>query len=223
MQQTKRLPFKTQLVILTIHELIASKQPSVSTFHDKSKVEKETKTPQLQINLPKNTPSNLWQQPLGMVNILGLLQQRCIQQSTFERNWQNELSERNDKRQQIALYCRTLNNNNKQLLTERLGRKEVLINTHMESLLEISKPSANRYSRRKFYGQCESNIRALETLRVDTSSYGSLLILLLLKRLQEELHCAIIRETPDAFSSLNYLRFALKKEIETRDTKREAR
>lgn len=103
------------------------------------------------------------------------------------------------------------------MLQERFGKKQVLINAHMESLSKISAPSADVQQLRKFYDSCESNIRALETLGVQTDSYGSLLIPILLKKIPEQLRCTIFRTNPEADCSLNDLRTALCHEIETRE------
>ena len=102
--------------------------------------------------------------------------------------------------------------------TERhFGRNQVLINAHMESLSNISAPSADVQQLRKFYDSCESNIRALETLGVQTDSYGSLLIPILLKKLPGQLRCTIFRTNPQADCSLNDLRKALCPKIDTRE------
>ena len=87
----------------------------------------------------------------------------------------------------------------------------------MESLSKISAPSTDVQQLRKFYDSCESNIRALETLGVQTDSYGSLLIPILLKKLPEQLRCTIFRTNPQADCSLNDLRKALCHEIDTRE------
>ncbi|XP_078370370.1 uncharacterized protein LOC144654152 [Oculina patagonica] len=104
-----------------------------------------------------------------------------------------------------------------EILKERFGRNQVLINAHMESLSKISAPSADVQQLRQFYDSCESNIRALETLGVQTDSYGSLLIPILLKKLPEQLRCTIFRTNPQADCSLNDLRTALCHEIDTRE------
>ena len=70
---------------------------------------------------------------------------------------------------------------------------------------------------RKFHDSCESNIRALKTLGVQTDSCGSLLIQILLKKLPEQLRCTILRTNPLADCSLNDLRTALCHEIDTRE------
>ena len=104
-----------------------------------------------------------------------------------------------------------------EMLKERFGRKQVLINTHMELLSKISAPSTDVRQLRKFHDSCESNIRALETLGVQTDSYGSLLIQILLKKLPEQLRYTILRTNPLADCSLNDLRTALCHEIDTRE------
>ena len=87
----------------------------------------------------------------------------------------------------------------------------------MESLSKISAPLADVQQLRKFYDSCESNIRALETLGVQTDSYGSLLIPILLKKLPEQLRCTIFRTNPQEDCSLNDLRKAFCHEIDTRE------
>ena len=104
-----------------------------------------------------------------------------------------------------------------EILKERFGRNQVLINAHMESLSKISAPSADVQQLRKFYDSCESNICAFETLGVQTDSYGSLLIPILLKKSPEQLRCTIFRTNPQADCSLNDLRKALCHKIDTRE------
>lgn len=87
----------------------------------------------------------------------------------------------------------------------------------MESLSNISGPPNDVQQLRTFYDNCESNIRALETLGVETDSYGSLLIPILLKKLPEELRYALFRANAKADCSLNELRTTLGHEINTRE------
>ena len=108
-----------------------------------------------------------------------------------------------------------------QLLKERFERKQTLINAHMESLSKslskIDNPSTDTQQLRKFYEKCETNICVLETLGIQTDSYGSLLIPIILKKLPEELRYTIFRANSSTFSSLNDLRTALQKELETKE------
>ena len=77
--------------------------------------------------------------------------------------------------------------------------------------------SADVQQLRTFHDSCESNICALETLGVQTDSYGSLLIPILLKKLPEQLRCTIFRTNPQADCFLNDLRTAHCHEIDTRE------
>ena len=104
-----------------------------------------------------------------------------------------------------------------ELLKERFGQKKVLINAHMESLINIPSPTNNTTNLREFYDTCESNIRGLEALDVKADSYGNLLIPILLKKIPEELTRLIFRANPSADKCLTELRTELRKEIETRE------
>ena len=103
------------------------------------------------------------------------------------------------------------------LLKERFGQKQVLINAHMEALINIPSPTNNTTNLREFYDTCESNIRGLEALDVKADSYGNLLIPILLKKIPEELTRLIFRANPSADKCLTELRTELRKEIETRE------
>ena len=70
------------------------------------------------------------------------------------------------------------------LLKECFGKKQNLTNAYMESLSKIHGPSSDTKNLREFHDICEANIRGLETLGVMTDSYGSLLIPILLKKIQ---------------------------------------
>ena len=87
----------------------------------------------------------------------------------------------------------------------------------MESLSKIHAPFSDAKNLREFHDICEANIRGLETLGVMTESYGSLLILILLKKIPEDIRRLIFRADPLADSSLDRLRVAIRQEIETRE------
>lgn len=102
-----------------------------------------------------------------------------------------------------------------ELLKDRFGRNQVLINAYMESLIKITAPSNDVKKLRVFYDSCENYIRGLESLGVVSDTYGSLLIPVLMKKLPEEVRRLIIRANSLADSSLNELRNGLRQEIET--------
>ena len=104
------------------------------------------------------------------------------------------------------------------ILKERFGRNQVLINAHMESLSKISVPSADVQQLRKFYDSCKSTHSCLRNAgSPDRFIWKSVLIPILLKKLPEQLRCTIFRTNPQADCSLNDLRKALCHEIDTRE------
>ena len=104
-----------------------------------------------------------------------------------------------------------------ELLKDRFGRNQILINAYMETLIKINVPSSDVKRLRTFYDTCESYIRGLESLGVVTDTFGSLLIPVLLKKLPEEVRRITLRANSHADSSLNELRNGLREEIETRE------
>ena len=104
-----------------------------------------------------------------------------------------------------------------ELLKERFGRTQIIINAHMDALAKIHPPNLDTKHLREFYDNCENNIRGLESLGVASETYGSLLIPILLRNLPAELCCLLFRTHPTADSNLKELRTTLKEEIETRE------
>ena len=104
------------------------------------------------------------------------------------------------------------------LLKERFGKTQVLINAYKESLSKFhGPPSSEIRALRTFYDTCETYIRGLQTLGVSTESYGSLLIPIILKKLPPEIRCLLFRADPQADVSLDRLRTAIQREIETQE------
>ena len=64
-----------------------------------------------------------------------------------------------------------------QLLKNRFGNEQLLISSHMESLLKISKIRSRESTRelRMLYNHVENCIRNLKFLKLDTTGYGSLI------------------------------------------------
>ena len=102
-----------------------------------------------------------------------------------------------------------------EILKERFGDKQNIINAYMDSLTRATPPKDEISSLRTFYDFYESNIRGLEALDVKTDTYGCLLIPILLKKLPESIRYAIFRSDSSADKSLDKLRIALRREIET--------
>lgn len=67
------------------------------------------------------------------------------------------------------------------------------------------------------YNQIESHVRRLKSLEVALESYGSLLSLVLLNKLPQELRLIISRKTKDDSWSLDHLMKELEQELEARE------
>jgi len=81
------------------------------------------------------------------------------------------------------------------ILTERFGNPQVLISAHMDCLIRMSKVVHKNdiIPLRKLYNKIENCVRNLSALKLDASSYGSLLIPLLKDKLPDELNMTIAR------------------------------
>ncbi|KFM77508.1 hypothetical protein X975_18849, partial [Stegodyphus mimosarum] len=75
------------------------------------------------------------------------------------------------------------------LLNERYGRRDIIINCHINKILNLEpvKSSNNIRGLRNLYDKCEIHIRNLKSMGVTTGSYGHLLLPILLKLLPENM------------------------------------
>lgn len=82
------------------------------------------------------------------------------------------------------------------LLKERYGNEQVLVSAHMEALLKIQKirNCSDIKGLRSLYNEIENCIRNLRSLKLETRSYGALLIPMLKDKLPEELLISISRK-----------------------------
>ena len=82
-----------------------------------------------------------------------------------------------------------------ELLDSRFGNKQVIINSHIENLANLPTvtSSSNVNDLRKLYDKIESNLRSLQTLGVNSNSYGTLLVPVLLSRIPDELKILLSR------------------------------
>ena len=105
------------------------------------------------------------------------------------------------------------------ILENRYGNQQAIINAHMESLINIPiiRSSKDTAGLRKMYDLIEGNLRSLENLGITNASYGSLLIPIFLSRLPEEIRLLISRK----FDSTN--NWDLKDLLKTLDMEIKAR
>ena len=108
------------------------------------------------------------------------------------------------------------------LLRERYGNKQVIISSHMESLLKL--PRVNFVSDikrvRMVYDHIEIKIRSLQALGIKAESYGSLLIPVVMEKIPEEFRLVISRKMKSDTWDVNELIEAFKEELEAREKSR---
>ncbi|GBM01529.1 hypothetical protein AVEN_202404-1 [Araneus ventricosus] len=110
------------------------------------------------------------------------------------------------------------------LLKQRFGREELVINAHMAKLLNLLpvNDSNNIYGLRKLYDTVEVQIRSLESLKVTSGMFGHLLYPILIKLIPEDLALAFHRKrvgnlVKTEFDVTDLLTF-LRVEIECRES-----
>ena len=113
-----------------------------------------------------------------------------------------------------------------ELLQRRFGIKQVIINSHMESLykLPVIKNSEDVRSIRDFHDKIEMNLRSLEAIGVEPESYSCLLVPMIKDKIPNELNISRkFDASVDVWKTNNLMR-ELELEIEPRervgDTKR---
>lgn len=106
-----------------------------------------------------------------------------------------------------------------EILENRFAQKQVIINAHMESLLNIPSIISERdiKSLRKVYDDVESNVRSLKTLGVDFKQYGSLLIPMIVGKIPEEIRLVITKDMGKDNWGLEKVLEILSSEIEARE------
>ena len=82
------------------------------------------------------------------------------------------------------------------LLKERFGQKRIIINCHMENLMKIPPVYSSTDIRkvRKLCDAIEQNCRGLQALGVKSSSYGAVLVQVLLQKLPENIKLELTRK-----------------------------
>ena len=106
-----------------------------------------------------------------------------------------------------------------QMLTSRFGRKDLVINAHMNKLLNLTpvKRANDLTALRKLYDDCEVQVRSLDALGVVSDAYGSLLCPILLKMIPEEIALAFTRKEADQELKAKELMDFLKLDVESRE------
>ena len=105
------------------------------------------------------------------------------------------------------------------LLHERFGNRQLVINSHMESLLKLSCVSSmvDIKKIRMVYDMIESNVRSLQNLGISAEMYGSLLIPMMLAKIPKELKLIISRDMKGETWDSEQLSAIFKSELEARE------
>ena len=105
-----------------------------------------------------------------------------------------------------------------EILKKRFGKPQQLISAHMEELLKLNvcvldKPSQIRF----LYDKISVNIRGLEALGVKSEQYGSLLLLIIMAKLSDEIRIQVARNTSQEVWEIDSLFDLIQSEIDARE------
>ena len=100
-----------------------------------------------------------------------------------------------------------------EILKERFGQTQKIVNAHMQSLLNLPSPRNTLTDLRAFYDSIESHIRGLSSLEITPDSYGALLIPITLGKLPADVRRNLAREQNKSDWNIEELREALLREI----------
>ena len=103
------------------------------------------------------------------------------------------------------------------ILEKRFGNTQQIISRHMDLLLNLEPVSAAHQlkSLRRLYDSVETHVRSLNSLGVDSETYGTLLASVLLNKLPQELRLIVSRKTRDV--GLDQLLKEVEEEIDARE------
>lgn len=105
------------------------------------------------------------------------------------------------------------------MLTNRFGRKDLVINAHMQKLLSLTpaKKSYDNTALRKLYDEYEIQIRNLSAIGVVSDTYSTLLCPILMQMIPEDIALSFSRtRDEDERLEIKLMQF-LKKEVESRE------
>ena len=105
------------------------------------------------------------------------------------------------------------------LLEDRYGNPQVQITAHMESLLKIKRVRSTDSvtDLRRLYNDVENCVRNLKSLKVETSTYGCLLIPILNERIPDELRVIISRKFGSNVWTLDTMLAYLNEELQANE------
>ena len=105
-----------------------------------------------------------------------------------------------------------------QILTERFGNKQLIISAHMEALLKLKPVNSLSDVKgiRSVLDKLEIQVRGLQSLGIDSTHYGALLIPIFMEKLPDELRLIVSREHKGDWKLTSVMQ-AVKSEVEARE------
>ena len=106
----------------------------------------------------------------------------------------------------------------KVILENRYGNKQLIISTHMSSLVKLAPVKTNDItSLRRLYDEIESHVRSLLTLGIDIKNYGSMLTTVILEKLPAEIKLILTRNFDEGLWDLKQILDLLDRELKARE------
>lgn len=108
------------------------------------------------------------------------------------------------------------------LLHDRYGNKQLIISSHMGSMLNLHRVTVatDGLRIRMVYDKIEMNVRSLQALGVKSEMYGSLLIPVIMDKIPEEFRLIISRKMKSETGDITELVAVFKEELEAREKSR---
>ena len=104
------------------------------------------------------------------------------------------------------------------LLKNRFANPQLLISSHMDALLKLQGSSSGDIrSIRRLYDTIESHIRSLKTLGVESDSYGSFLVLVIMNKIPEEMRLIVSQNFEQSIFDVDSMLRSFKAELEARE------
>ena len=102
-----------------------------------------------------------------------------------------------------------------EVLKERFAQKQIIINSHMESLLKLKPVNAMSDIRgiQAVLDRVEIRVRGLQYLGVDSAQYGALLIPIFMEKLPDEMKLIVSRKHKENWE-LDSILIAVKSKVE---------
>ena len=102
-----------------------------------------------------------------------------------------------------------------QILKTRFGNKQQIISTHMQALLGLqNSPSATVKQLHFIYDNTNIHVRGLDALGMSSSSYGSLLVPILMSKMPREITLQVARKTTEEVWPIDEIMDIVRREIE---------